>query len=174
MIIFYKFIATDEKPENRITDADKDINKNMLSDEFILSCYKKYCDFKGREIFPVEIERAGKPHFVGSSVRFNLSHSGNLIAVAFSESEVGLDVESYGRKIDDKLADYLFINKTNFKERVDEWTKLEACAKFDGVGLAGIRSIDTSKYRVKNINYFSEYSLAVCGYDEVRFQEIKE
>lgn len=174
MIIFYKFIATDEESENRIIYADKDINKNMHSDKFILNCYKKYCDFKGRDIFPVEIVREGKPHLIGSSVCFNLSHSGNLVAVAFSENEVGLDVESYGRKIDDKLADYLFINKTNFKERVDEWTKIEACAKFDGIGLAGIRNIDTSKYRVKNINYFSEYSLAVCGDDEVKFQEIKE
>lgn len=168
MIIYYKFIAAEIKDKGAKENADKHIDENFSSDEFILTCYKKYCQYIGHDILPVEISRLGKPHFISSPICFNLSHSGNLVAVAFSENEVGLDIENYSRAIDGRLAKYLSVKS------IDDWTKLEACAKFDGTGIKGVRSVNLNNYRVRNIKFFPDYSLAVCGDDEVRFVEIKE
>lgn len=168
MIIFYKFIAAEIKDVDINKNADKHKDENVGSDEFILTCYKKYCEYIGCDVFPVEISRRGKPHFINSPIRFNLSHSGNLVAVAFSENEVGLDIENYSRSIDERLTKYLSVKS------IDDWTKLEACAKFDGTGIKGVRSVNLNNYRVRNIKFFPDYSLAVCGDDEVRFVEIKE
>src|SRR5262249_7381076 len=35
----------------------------------------------------------GKPHLVGSTLEFNISHSGDLAVIALSQVEVGVDVE---------------------------------------------------------------------------------
>ena len=47
---------------------------------------------------PVDSEKAplsffkGKPYIIGTN-QFNISHSGNLIVCAFSESKIGIDIE---------------------------------------------------------------------------------
>ena len=45
------------------------------------------------DVLPVFEDDRGKPYFTGIPVYFNISHSGDRVAVAVSDSEVGCDVE---------------------------------------------------------------------------------
>jgi phosphopantetheinyl transferase len=90
----------------------------------------------------------GKPALRGGECQFNLSHSHESLMVAMSDIDVGCDVE----RLDPDL-EWLPIAKSFFShEVVDElsrlpepdacraffqaWTRLEACAKAAGTGLA--------------------------------------
>ncbi len=66
----------------------------------------------------------GKPHLAdpGATLRFNLSHSGELALIAVAEGrEVGVDVQRIGSR-----------HPPSYYE---EWTRREAVAKCHGVGL---------------------------------------
>ena len=55
----------------------------------------------------------GKPYLVGESVCFNVSHSENMVAVAFSDRNIGVDLEKT-RSVNPKLIDrYFTICETN-------------------------------------------------------------
>jgi 4'-phosphopantetheinyl transferase len=88
----------------------------------------------------------GKPFFANAAVRFNLSHSGSTVVAAFSDSEVGVDIETRGR-----CRDFVAIANRFFHpceaEAVsrarDEgqflrlWTGKEAMLKLSGAGISG-------------------------------------
>ncbi|TDW48164.1 4'-phosphopantetheinyl transferase [Flavobacterium sp. 270] len=86
-----------------------------------------------------------KPYFEDNSIRFNISHSGEIVVCVFgSEHEVGIDIEVIS---DIKIEDFKFqMTKTEWdnitfsknKERAffDYWTQKEAVIKAHGSGLA--------------------------------------
>jgi 4'-phosphopantetheinyl transferase len=60
----------------------------------------RYLQADPREI-PIELEANGKPDVPGSSICFNLSHSGDLALYAFTwDHAIGIDVEQLGRRAD--------------------------------------------------------------------------
>lgn len=60
----------------------------------------RYLQTDPREI-PIELEANGKPAVPGSSIAFNLSHSGDLALYAFTWGRaIGIDVEQLGRRAD--------------------------------------------------------------------------
>lgn len=90
----------------------------------------------------------GKPYLVGGEIEFNLSHSGNAIALAVSEDEVGIDIEQQ-RTFEDaeQLLETHFTRDENrwFRERpyterttafLTLWTRKEALYKARGHGLS--------------------------------------
>ena len=90
----------------------------------------------------------GKPYIEGSKVHFNISHCGNVVLAAFSENEVGADIEFIGRsgtnviqrKFTQAEQDYIAVapSETEANRRFCEiWTAKEAFLKLYGVGLAG-------------------------------------
>lgn len=87
----------------------------------------------------------GKPYLENDSVYFNLSHSGEWIAFAFSERDVGIDVEHI-REIRYRIAERFFSEDENKKldmlsgiEKLnhffDLWTLKESYLKMIGTGL---------------------------------------
>lgn len=77
----------------------------------------------------------GKPYLKGHPVRFNLSHSGDLLAVAVSDQEVGLDVQKRTEK------GYPFLRaRLKAEEQTEDffrlWTAKEAYVKLRGNTLA--------------------------------------
>ena len=94
----------------------------------------------------IDEEEFGKPVLRGRAVEFNASHSGDLIALAFStETAVGIDVECR-RQLTDTLAlarRYFSADEVSIVERAADrgdaffviWTAKEAIVKASGKGI---------------------------------------
>jgi len=107
----------------------------------------------GKHILGVEVQITvnayGKPQFLNTPLQFNLSHSGNVILLAFSlNSPVGVDVEQK-RAIDDLdliAANYFHQSEVQAMNGLEEpllsetffscWSKKEAVVKALGLGLS--------------------------------------
>ena len=94
----------------------------------------------------LETNENGKPFFANAAVRFNLSHSGSTVVAAFSDLEVGVDIESRGRCRDFVAIANRFFHSSEAEavSRVrDEgqflrlWTGKEAMLKLSGAGISG-------------------------------------
>lgn len=90
----------------------------------------------------------GKPCVENSSIWFNLSHSGNVVAAAFAECEIGVDIEVV-RPINLRIAERYFAESDrrylalaeSEQDRLNRffalWTAKEAYLKRHGAGLSG-------------------------------------
>ncbi|MDR0943652.1 MAG: 4'-phosphopantetheinyl transferase superfamily protein [Ruminococcus sp.] len=86
----------------------------------------------------------GKPFLVGyPKINFNISHTRNALAVAFSEEEIGVDIERAAtadlqvakRCFCDAELDYLYKHENINSAFFEIWTKKEAYIKSSGIGL---------------------------------------
>jgi len=96
---------------------------------------------------PLETAEYGKPFITGRPFELNVSHSGDLIAVAVSASVVGVDVERIQTRtaIDEIAARYFQDQELGFLRGLPPdakrraffalWTTKEAAMKADGGGL---------------------------------------
>lgn len=79
------------------------------------------------------VDSKGKWHFIDSKVKFSLSHSNNIVAVAVGETEyLGVDVEKCSEKVlklQAKLGEYKQYNLSNIEYITREWTKKESAYK---------------------------------------------
>ena len=121
---------------------------------FVLSAYTD----QDPESFEFIENRYGKPDLkpglIKMPVKFNLSHSSGVTACALAiDSEIGMDIENYHRKIDLTIADRFFskseseyVKKCPDKDKqevfFDFWTLKESYIKARGMGL----SIDLDKF----------------------------
>lgn len=114
----------------------------------------------------------GKPYIKGSNVKFNISHSGDYAICAFSDIDIGCDIEKIA-SFDEPLLeqcmqdDEIYEIKKNNKLFYDYWTMKESYIKCIGKGL----NLDPKTFSVKSINdhYFykiridNNYSCTVCS-----------
>lgn len=121
----------------------------------------------------------GKPFAKDIPIEFNISHSGNMVVCAVSDSPIGIDIEQI-RPVDLSVAKricteneliYIFGKNpetSEFKISYDKeilrrffkiWTIKEAYAKNIGTGIKSIKS-DSSKISAKTF-YFDDYVLSV-------------
>ncbi|MCL2425611.1 MAG: 4'-phosphopantetheinyl transferase superfamily protein [Oscillospiraceae bacterium] len=88
----------------------------------------------------------GKPYIKDSPVHFNVSHAGDFVVCAFSEHEVGVDIEQV-KDIDLDLAKHYFCKREyedlfaqNINNRLDYfyslWTLKESYMKWLGLGMS--------------------------------------
>jgi 4'-phosphopantetheinyl transferase len=102
----------------------------------------------------IDFHEKGKPFFFFFfELKFNITHGGNLIAVAFcNDREVGIDVEANDRKVNLMIAERYFtpvevkfLQKTLPQQRLHAflrlWTIKEAYLKMTGAGL--LRPLDS-------------------------------
>ncbi|MDR2129907.1 MAG: 4'-phosphopantetheinyl transferase superfamily protein [Odoribacteraceae bacterium] len=95
-----------------------------------------------------EIRRAekGKPYLTGiEGLYFNISHSGDLVVAAFSEREVGIDIERHGRGRMEIASRFFHAGEVatllaaSEEERarlfIDYWAIKESFLKYLGTGL---------------------------------------
>ncbi len=117
----------------------------------------------------------GKPYLVGESICFNVSHSDNMVVVAVSDQNIGVDLEKT-RNINPKLIDryftkcekeYISVDLPDWQTRFFEvWTKKEAFLKRSGVGLrVKLNELETKTCEgIKTYN-LDGFALSVCCYD---------
>lgn len=118
------------------------------------------------------INRYGKPFLNGhSSFHFNISHTRNAIAVAFSNDEVGLDIERIKspdfqiskRFFTSSEHNYILSHKNPNRAFYEIWTKKEAYIKCIGMGLAQpLKSFAVLDYESSKTMYVGEYIISIC------------
>lgn len=127
--------------------------------------------------FGVGFSITGKPYAVNKQAHFSLSHSGDLVAAAVSENEVGVDVERV-RKVSEKL----FCRALSLAEReyaTDDmqfckiWTQKESFCKLTGAGMTAYpdRLDTTANFGCTKKVYVSsfeleDYVLSVSSFDD--------
>ena len=73
----------------------------------------------------------GKLFLPDLDINFNISHSEDLVAIAFGENELGLDVEKIREKDFSKVSNKYFGNEPkNCEEFFTLWTKAESFVKY--------------------------------------------
>lgn len=132
----------------------------------------------------------GKPYFEDlNNIHFNISHSENLVVCAFSDTEIGVDVEKI-RKFPNEIKESIYtLNEKNYIDKSCDadkasfliWTLKESYLKYKGIGIVHIDKVfDTVKdgklIRMYNDNIFEhvqlcdEYVVTICtnnNYDDL-------
>lgn len=146
-----------------------------------LSCNNEDIKYKFNEY--------GKPSF--KDLYFNISHSGDYVAVAIGDKEVGIDIEKIDKIEFDSIAkryfhssEYSWINDHNEREKklcfYKLWTLKESYVKYVGKGMkikfnSFYFSIDDKNNITinedlgivfKNYNVDNEYMLSICSEEE--------
>jgi 4'-phosphopantetheinyl transferase len=137
----------------------------------------------------IKIGKKDKP-FLNATFDFNISHSGNIIAVALiNYAKIGVDVEKH-RSINLPLFKKYFDkdewqtieqNSEPLKTFFDCWTIKESAIKHDGRGVEILSKTkiqapkiycDTTELFYQQLKIHDDYSCAVCS--ETDFQILKE
>ncbi len=170
---------------NRITETDlplsfKDYKTNLKNTEKRISSfvayefvkYIAYKDFGAKsEDIKFKTTSNGKPYIENANgFNFSISHSGNLVAVAISFEEIGIDIEKV-RKVNLQLCDRFFTKNEKAyitayhdfeNERFFEiWTKKEAYIKFQGSSISKLTAIDVLQEQL-NENFYTFKSKDFC------------
>ena len=171
-----------EKTDKMRMRKDKNLS---LAVGIIIDTYLKRINMNEKDMH-YSSEEYGKPYFENlKNLHFNASHSGEIALCAFSDNEVGCDIEIISKSNTDLAkrffarGEYEFIISTNEKcndkysqqtERFYRiWTLKESFLKLTGEGISN--GLDTFEIRFKNDNtptviknstllpfYFKEYS----------------
>lgn len=76
----------------------------------------------------------GKPYFEGDPIYFNISHSSGVVALAVSDSPVGIDIE-LKRKVRRAIGErFLGISTDDPDELLRAWVRRESYGKMTGEG----------------------------------------
>ncbi len=125
---------------------------------------------------PIKVSEDGKPYFENIPVCFNISHSGERVAVALSPMNVGCDVERK-RKDTIKIAERFFsaeeyerLKKISDTEEQNAeftrmWTLKESAVKCCGEGIRH----EFSDFSVMDANGNTYGSIKLSGFDETYY-----
>ena len=106
------------------------------------------------------IGQNGKPYLKESEdFYFNISHCGNAVAVAVSDTEIGVDIEKL-RKADFRVCRRFFTDKektyVGYSDRrfFEIWTKKEANIKLNGLALKNLKEAQSDNIFSAEIDDF--------------------
>lgn len=78
----------------------------------------------------------GKLSLKNSPVKFNVTHSGEIVAIGVSDKELGIDAEFIKPRNNAKLAQKIFgVTPSNDEEFYKLWTKAESFVKYSATAL---------------------------------------
>ncbi len=123
------------------------------------------------------LNKYGKPYLINyPNYYFSISHTNNAIAIAFSESQIGIDIERIQnadlriarRFYCEKEKEYIYKAPNNINERFYEiWTRKEAYIKYIGKGLSiPLNSFDTLEKKLAEkicTSYIGNYIVSTCN-----------
>lgn len=146
-------------------------------------------DYKTENCPEILKDEYGKPYFAGYPLHFNVSHSGEYLAIAVSESCVGIDIQG-PKHIKDGMfkkvvqpEEAQLIGEDKQKDFLRLWTLKESFVKAEGKGLR--IALKDYYFQKENDRYFviyggqrmpwtfnieetlvSEYVVSVCGLEK--------
>ena len=160
---------------------------NYLVSRAILNLSLKGLLEKGINDLIVKRDKNNKPYLENTiGLKFNISHTGGLVLLAFSKREVGIDVEKINFKFEFKdilencfTRDEIINIDNNIISFHRYWTAKEAYLKCDGIGLIrNLKEIEIISFgnefieindskrntisRLKSLNHDDKYVGAIC------------
>lgn len=126
--------------------------------------------FCGQDI-SIDKTKNGKPYITNKqNLFFSLSHSKNGLALAISDSEVGVDTEKI--KVFNKSVAKRFLktDETDDLELLKLWTSLESAIKYEGLTLSYINKVSTNNTQTFKIN---DFIVSVCTHNGEKPEIIK-
>ena len=134
--------------KKEITDEEKwksHCLSYLLVDKFLDEVY----GIKSREI----VFEDGKPILIDGGKHFSISHSKDLIALAFSDSNCGVDIEKVELREFKKIADRMKFEAETLGEFYEEWTKYEAMYKLGkNIDYGSIACFDLEDYTLTAVS----------------------
>lgn len=130
----------------------------LLVDKFLEEVY----GIESREIVFDE----GKPILIDGGKHFSISHSEDLIAIAFSNSNCGVDIEKIKLREFAKISERMGFEAETLGEFYQEWTKYEALYKLGkNIEYGSVANFDLDDYALTAV------SEDPCEEFEIYFQE---
>jgi 4'-phosphopantetheinyl transferase len=145
-----ELLSADEKDRGNRFYRERDRRRFIVAHGAVRTILAEYLQADPREV-RFASGRSGKPFLPATSLRFNLSHSGELAVVAVGfEREVGIDIEEH-RDVSDALqiaVRFFAASETERLQRIADdpvmlatsflrcWTRKEAFVKAVGQGLS--------------------------------------
>ena len=122
--------------------------ESLMAELLVLWGIKERTGLSLREI---EFARGthGKPYLVGSSLQFSLSHTKGAVCAAFSDKEVGVDIERRDRHVSEAVKNRVLSDRERLlcsgsEDFIKAWVRKEAFLKRLGVGITrDLRNVDT-------------------------------
>ncbi len=142
----FHILSTDERQRADRFRFEADRRRYIISHAFLRLHLAAYLDTDPRKI-AFELGAHGKPYITDTGLRFNLSHSGDVAAMAFADGmDVGIDVECFRRRLNDPEGiARRFFSETEFQAYLAAqnreltffriWTRKEAFIKATGEGM---------------------------------------
>ena len=134
--------------KKEITDEEKwksHCLSYLLVDKFLDEVY----GIKSREI----VFEEGKPILIDGGKHFSISHSKDLIALAFSDSNCGVDIEKIELREFKKIAERMKFEAETLGEFYEEWTKYEAMYKLGkNIDYGSIACFDLENYALTAVS----------------------
>lgn len=117
----------------------------LLVDKFLDEVY----GIKSREIVFDE----GKPVLIDGGKHFSISHSGDLIALAFSDSNCGVDIEKIKLREFKNISERMGFKAETLGEFYEEWTKYEALYKLGkDISYGSVANFDLEEYALSAVS----------------------
>ncbi|MBO5739251.1 hypothetical protein J6R97_07920 [bacterium] len=117
----------------------------LLVDKFLEEVY----DIKSREV----IFENGKPILIDGGKHFSISHSEDLIAIAFSNSNCGVDIEKIKLREFQKISKKMKFEVETLGEFYQEWTKYEALYKLGkDIEYGSVANFDLDDYALTAVS----------------------
>ena len=117
----------------------------LLVDKFLEEVY----GIESREVVFDE----GKPMLVDGGKYFSISHSGDLIVIAFSDSNCGIDIEQIKLREFQSISERMGFDANTLGEFYEEWTRYEALYKLGTSNEYGsIASYDLDDYALTAVS----------------------
>ena len=133
----YQTIKNNILPKNIIERVSKYKTEKDYINSFVAWNYLlKILEEEYNIINPIIYENDYHKPFI-EGINFNISHSNNLIAVAISKENVGIDIEMVNSIKDLSLIKQKIFDDVNIDDEtlIKKWTKIEAKFKYDGSGI---------------------------------------
>lgn len=157
-----------------------------LSHEFLFDVLHRYYGVKADES-GLTRSKYGKLALVDGNLRFNITHSGDMVAVGIGKKELGLDAELVRpRKHEAVAKKYFGVTPATDEEFYTLWTKAESFVKYNAASiLAELKKIQIDGDRIiydgapqsvktKTVRV-GDYIFSLCSKDlDLEFIDLKE
>ena len=159
-------LMTKEKQERVSRYKDSERRKCSVAGEMVVKTNIGKALNTSPESLIILTDKNGKPYIENCPIHFNISHCENMLVFAFSDEEIGIDVERIRtislnilkRFFSEKEQEYVLGHrptKDDFQKSESEeilerfyrvFTLKEAICKKSGIGIKGLKDADTLPY----------------------------